>query len=193
MIKLTIRQQCNRIRKWYERASSKQVIDGLNWYHDAQLLAVELANKYGVSTLQAATVISLLSPQKQWSTNKLECRMIFNEYFNHVAATQGYFATKRTLDECGLVMGGYFTLGSARLKTYSFADNIAYTDSDEVTIDRHALRVAYDDTTTRIDAVSKLQYLAAREAYRQVALALGIRAYQLQAIVWVTYKAYVNR
>lgn len=193
MNKLTVRQQANRILKWYCRASIEQVNEGMKWYNRAQVLAVELADTYGVSTLQAATVISLLSPQKKWDTNKQESRALFNEWFNGVKPRHGYFATKRTLDECKLAIRGYFTLGNHRIKTYSFADNIAYTDSEEVTIDRHALRVAYDDTTTAIDKVSRLQYLAAREAYRKVALTLGIRAYQLQAIVWVTYKAYVNR
>jgi hypothetical protein len=53
--------------------------------------------------------------------------------------------------------------------------------------------VAYDDTSAAIDKVSKGQYLEARQAYRMVAASLGIKAYQLQAITWVTYKAIVNR
>ena len=70
MKKLTIRQQANRIRKWYDLATPAQIADGLQWYSEAHILAVELSAKYGVSVIQAAQVISVLSPQKQWNTNK---------------------------------------------------------------------------------------------------------------------------
>ena len=190
---LTVRQQCNRILKWYHLATKQQVIEGLTWYNKAHELAVELANKYDVSVLQAAQVISVLSPQKHWEQNKLEASAIFNEHFNGIIPSFGYFATARTIDECNRIMQGEWMLAMSRLKTYSFADNIAYLDSKEVTIDRHALRVAYDDTSAAIDKVSKTQYLAARQAYRMVAASLGIEAYQLQAITWVTYKQFVNR
>lgn len=193
MNKLTVRQQCNRIMKWYLIATKQQVVEGISWYSEAHSLAVQLSSQYGVSVLQAAQIISVLSPQKKWEQNKLEAVAIFNEHFNGITPSFGYFATARTIDECHRIMQGEWMIGSARLKTYSFADNIAYLDSTEVTIDRHALRVAYDDTTAAIDKVSKTQYLEARQAYRMVAASLGIKAYQLQAITWVTYKFIVNR
>lgn len=193
MNKLTVRQQCNRIVKWYHLATKQQVIEGLSWYNEAHALAVELSSEHGVSVLQAAQIISVLSPQKKWEQNKREARAIFNEHFNGIIPAFGYFAAARTIDECHRIMQGEWLLSMSRLKTYSFADNIAYLDSTEVTIDRHALRVAYDDTSTAIDKVSKTQYLEARQAYRMVAASLGIKAYQLQAITWVTYKQFVNR
>lgn len=191
---LTIRQQCNRITKWYNAATKAQVIEGMQWYNEAHTLAVELAAKHGVSTLQAAQVISILSPKKKWDMNKREATALFAEYFEGVTPEHGYFATKNTIAECLKIMSGQWVLVMSRIKTYSFADNIAYlNDSKEVTIDRHALRVAYDDTSAKIYKVSKTQYLAARQAYRMVAEKLGIKPYQLQAITWVTYKQAVNR
>ena len=91
-------------------------------------------------------------------------------------------------------MRGDWLIPSKRTKTYSFADNIAYLDnSAEITIDRHALRVCYDDTSAKIDKVGTNAYKYARQAYQQVADSLGIKGYQLQAITWVTYKQFVNR
>lgn len=193
MKNLTIRQQANRIKKWYDLASPAQIADGLTWYNKAHTLTVLLAMRYDVTPWQAAQVIAVLSPQKKWDVNKREASALFNEHFNGITPAFGIFATRRTIDECHAIMRGSWSLPAKRIKTYSFADNIAYIDSDAVTIDRHALRVAYDDTSAAIDKVGIRQYKEAREAYKQVAASLGIKAYQLQAITWVTYKAKVNR
>jgi len=191
---LSVRQQANRILKWYHLATKEQVIQGLHWYNDAHALAVDLAHEYDVSVLQAAQVIANLSPQKQWETNKLEASAIFNQHFNGMAPSFGYFASQRVIAECHCIMAGTWLIPSSRIKTYSFADNIAYlSNSPEVTIDRHALRVAYDDTSTKIDKVGINAYKYARQAYRRAAVSIGIEAFQLQAITWVTYKQFVNR
>ena len=194
MKRLTIRQQCNRIAKWHGMASTAQTIAGMQWYNAAHSLAVALATEHGVAVHQAAQIIAVLSPQKTWETNKREAVAMFNDHFNDIAPSFKYFATMATVCECHHIMAGEFVIPRARIKTYSFADNIAYpSTSNEVTIDRHALRVAYDDTTARIGKVTRLQYNDAATAYRRVAASLGIQAYQLQAIVWVTYKDEVNR
>lgn len=193
MKQLSVRQQANRIHKWYDKASKEQVIEGSQWYAAAHSLALTLATNYGVSILQAAQVISVLSPQKSWGTNKTEAVAIFNQHFNIVQPIKGYFATQKTIQECHLIMGGHFLIPSRRTKTYSFADNIAYVDSIEVTIDRHALRVCYDDTSAKINKVGINQYKHARQAYIHVAASIGIKPYQLQAITWVTYKQHVGR
>ena len=190
---LTIRQQANRIRKWYDLATPYQIADGLTWYSAANMLANTLAVQYGVSTMQAAQVIAVLSPQVSWPQNKRSTLAIFNWHFNGELPEHGIYATKKSISECHAIMAGRWALPAKRLKTSSFADNIANIDSDAVTIDRHALRVAYDDTSAAITVVSPKQYREAARAYYMVADGLGIKAYQLQAIVWVTYKAKVNR
>ena len=193
MESLTIRQQANRIKKWYDKASASQLADGLTWYSAANVLANTLAVRYDVTTSQAAQVIAVLSPQVSWAQNKRSAIALFNWHFNGELPEHGIYATKKTISECHAIMAGRWALPAKRLKTFSFADNIANTDSDAVTIDRHALRVAYDDTSASIKVVSPKQYREAARAYYIVAASLGIKAYQLQAIVWVTYKAEVNR
>ena len=154
MKKLTIRQQCNRIAKWHALATSQQVIDGMQWYNAAHTLAAQLSTQYDVSILQAAQVISILSPQKKWEQNKREAVAMFNQQFNGIAPGFNYFASKQVIQECKAILAGTFLIPAGRVKTYSFADNIAYpATSTEVTIDRHALRVAYDDTSAKIDKV----------------------------------------
>ena len=193
MKKLTIRQQANRIRKWYDLATPAQIADGLTWYDAARLLAVKLSAQYGVSVIQAAQVISVLSPQKKWDANKREAIAIFNQHFNGIAPALGYFATRATIAECHNIIAGVFAIPRKRVKTYSFADNIAYSDSIEITVDRHALRVAYDDKSATIDKVGINDYKHARIAYQQIADSLGLKGYQLQAVTWLVYKSVVNR
>lgn len=194
MSKLSVKQQANRVLKWYRAATKQQVIEGMHWYNDAHVLASTLAAKYGISVLQVAQVISVLSPQKKWEQNKKETVALIHWHFTGDAPQFGLFATASTIAECHDILRGDFLIPARRTKTYSFADNIAYLgNSTEITIDRHALRVCYDDVTTKIDKVGVNDYKFARQAYQQVADSLGIKAYQLQAITWVTYKQFVNR
>lgn len=193
MKKLTVRQQVNRIEKYLSAATPSEFKKGLAWYSDARALCVELSHRYHVTLQQVAQVISVLSPQKKWETNKLEVRALFAEHFDGVTATVNYFATKKQLKECRDIIKGTFAIPSKRIKTFSFADNIASKGSVEVTIDRHALRVAYDDKSAKIDKVSPVQYREAREAYNIVADRHGLKGYEVQAITWVVYKRIVNR
>ena len=194
MAVLSVRQQANRIRKWYNKATPAQTIDGMRWYNEAHSLAAELAARHGVSIIQAAQVISVLSPKKKWESNRREAVAIFCEHFTGEKPALGYFATKATIAECHSIIAGEFLIPIKRVKTYSFADNIAYPNtSREITIDRHALRVAYDDITPAIDKVGINAYKYARQAYQQVADSLGIKGYQLQAVCWIVYKNEVNR
>tara|TARA_R110000772_G_scaffold46677_1_gene106394 strand:+ start:1821 stop:2351 length:531 start_codon:yes stop_codon:yes gene_type:complete len=175
-------------------ATPQQIIQGMQWYNEAHTLAVKLAAQHGVTVIQAAQVISILSPQKKWDMNKREAVAIFNEHFKGIQYGYGYYATVRTLREVHAIMEGDYLIPIKRTKTYSFADNIAYLEeSTEITVDRHALRVCYDDTSARINKVGINDYKYAREAYQLVADSLGIKGYQLQAITWVTYKQFVNR
>ncbi len=191
--KLSVRQQVNRINKWMKLATNLDIVGGLGWYSEAQKLCSELSIQYNVSLIQVAQVVSALSPQKKWDTNKLETIALFNEVFNGVKPSFLYFATKRQLEECKQIILGNFLIPAKRIKTFSFADNIANVDSSEVTIDMHALRVAYDDQTANIKKVTPVQYRLAREAYNIVAKQHGLKPYQVQAITWVTYKRAVNR
>jgi len=191
--KLTNRQQVNRINKWLNLATKQDIAQGLSWYSDAQKLCVELATKYDVSLSQVAQVTSVLSPQKKWDTNKLEVKALFLQIFEGIKPSFSYFATKKQLEECKQIILGNFSIHAKRIKTFSFADNIANVDSVEVTVDRHALRVAYDDKTAKLDKVSLTQYKAAREAYNTVAIQHGLKPYQVQAITWCAYKRVVNR
>lgn len=193
MKKLTVRQQVNRIEKYITAATPSEYKQGLVWYSDARALCVELSHRYHVTLQQVAQVISVLSPQKKWETNKLEVRALFAEHFDGVDSSVNYFATKKQLQECRDIIKGAFAIPSKRIKTFSFADNIANKDSIEVTIDRHALRVAYDDKSAKIDKVSPVQYREAREAYNIVADRYGLKGYEVQAITWVVYKRIVNR
>ena len=83
MKKLTIRQQSNRIQKYLDLATASEIKQGLQWYSEARQLCQKLSSEYKVTLSQVAQVISVLSPQKKWNTNKLETIALFNEVFNN--------------------------------------------------------------------------------------------------------------
>ena len=79
-------------------------------------------------------------------------------------------------------------------KIKSFFRNIM-GDETEITIDGHARNIYYNDKqglTTPNTHIGKLEYANIQKAYQRASKKLGIKAYELQAITWVTWKRIHN-
>ena len=181
-LKLSIRQQSNRIEKWLSKATEADIIDGLQWYSNANKWASSLGD---VATV--AQITSILSAQCDWNGNK-------KNVINFLAGeTQSIFANGRQLAECADALNGW-TIPMQRSKTFRFAATIADpTRSDIVVIDRHAIKIAFDQTDSTEICITDKRYRDAEQAYQAVAQKYGLLGHQLQAIVWITYKRIVNR
>lgn len=187
---LSIKQQTNRILKLYERATGPEESAGLVWYKEAQNFAIDVANEYDLTIRQVSQLISLLSPQKKWEQNKADVISFLD------GSTSSIFSTKKTLSECEAVVDSNFEIPQSRLKTYAFAKCIEYAHDekhDPVVIDRHAIKIAYGQQSAKPIIITEKRYRDASEAYVLASKKLGIRAHELQAITWVTYKRIVNR
>ena len=190
MKRLGIKAQANRIQKILDEATYGERQEGVRWYEDAHDFASEVASEYGLTVAQVSQLISLLSPQKKWEQNKADVVKFLN------GDTAGIFSTKRTLDECEAVVEDGFTIPESRLKTHAFAKCIeeAYdVESEPVVIDRHAIKIAYGQMDAKPIIITDRRYKDAAEAYRRVAEKNGMKAHEVQAVTWVTYKRIVNR
>jgi hypothetical protein len=187
---LTIRQQANRIKKILSKALDSEIAEGRSWYKDAHNFALSVTKEYDVTLKQACQLISLLSPQKKWEQNKADV-LLFLE-----GETDGIFSTKKTLQECADVIDNGFEIPERRMKTFAFAkciEEALNNESDPVVIDRHAIKIAFGQMSAKAIIITDKRYKDAREAYIQVANETGIKAHEIQAITWVTYKRIVNR
>lgn len=118
-----------------KQATSEQINDGVVWYQKAHEFCKELSKEFGVEFEKVCGVVSALSPQKRWNSNK----RIAREYFQG----KKNIHTKVQVSKCDWIMRGdniEKCLGG--LKTVNFYYNILNPkDGNWFTIDRWILNI----------------------------------------------------
>ena len=182
--KLTLRQQVNRVEKWFVKATEEDILQGRCWYENANAWASSFE---GVSTEEVAHITAILSAQCDWETNKKNVSRFLSGDMGSI------FATKKQLRECADVLDGW-RIPPKRRKTHAFANTIVNPQTQElVVIDRHAIKVAYDQVKSDPIIVTDKRYRDAEKAYLIVADRCDFLGNQIQAITWLTYKRVVGR
>lgn len=181
----------NSILRFYDQSTNAERINGMNWYKEANELAQELATKTGYSVMNICGVISALSPQTSWELNKVYLVRFMKEGMKAKANTTDNkrkalaCLSAKTSDEIATILNGN--------KTVNFFLNIAFPDVDSIaTIDRHAVAICIQrpDNTSALDAVQMTdnQYKFIEDCYTLASNKVGIKALELQAVTWITYR-----
>lgn len=168
-------------------ATPEQIAEGCLWYTTAHTFAVELATKFDLSLIQAAGVISALSPQKRWDENQRIARSFCESGKSYHTACQTEKAraclTVNSKTRIAEILGG--------LKTRSFFHNIVSPNgSHKVTIDRWAIRACGWDKLT----LTPKQYRYLSDCYRDATVKFNTlrgSCYlpcDIQAIAWVVLR-----
>lgn len=177
----TRRRYIRNIIKVYEQATEDQKARGRNWYPTAH----ELADFLSEGNVQmGAGVIAALSANKAWDLNQKLARKAFaGEVAGH---------TRDNLAKVTKIMAGVdpAEVLPMDMKTGNFYRSILDpTDTEAVTIDRHAHDVAvgapWGDRDRGLS--SKGRYAVLSLAYRNAAAKLGILPSELQATTWVVW------
>tara|TARA_R110000868_G_scaffold392714_2_gene663500 strand:- start:703 stop:1329 length:627 start_codon:yes stop_codon:yes gene_type:complete len=161
-----------------------------NWYYTANELAISLATKYNVTTLQASGVIAALSPLKSWDENK---RIAEGYLKNGEASHTGAMITKADdiVGYNGTMTEEFILVTLNGNKIQNFFLNIAFPGvALGVTIDRHAVSVAVGEVLpdSMLRSITDKQYAFFEDAYRIAANKVGILPHEIQAVVWVKWR-----
>ena len=168
----------------------------MRWYKKAKRDCSDLAADTGVTLRHAVGVVAAASPNLNWNKNILTAKQVIEgcqKGIDHkdLANCMAYKANR---------LKGYKVMGEANLskailkvlngpKISAFFDNIMGGDS--VTIDGHARNIAYGERIQLKSDKANIgakEYRALAQAYREVAYMLNIKACDLQAITWVTWR-----
>ena len=180
------------------RASEQWQLDGHSWYARAHNFAAMLASECGKSLEITSAVISAVSPGISWYQNQLVARQLcqasvgnFSRYLAPGLTFRG--AYRSNANKAWKILQGTdpYKLMSPKTgpKTFAFWHNILDpSQSDHVTIDRHAYCIALGEKTTRQYAIKASAYALVSELYKTVAQQLGIIPNQLQATVWLSHR-----
>jgi hypothetical protein len=173
----------------FTACSDSDISDGMHWYDAARGLANELDP---ANPSRAAGIIAAMSPMTSWPLNVRRAREVY--------ATGTTVGLKRNVAKAERIYNGEAPLDVlSGQKVRSFFQNIM-GDPHGVTVDRHAIDVAYGKVQTdseRANAVKVTKardgYGLIRDAYIHAANCLSGEGFtmtgaQLQAIVWVYWR-----
>lgn len=184
------RTQRRRILAAWQSATHEERIQGKEWYPTVYEWCAENARSLDVPTVNLAGAFAWMSPGVD--TNK--CYSMTLDLAS--AWERGIYDTPLKIH----AYGGYFEamaldcldgyLDSLRItpdvksyKVRSFFANII-GDDEKVTVDRWAARIAGCEK----DLLSGGAYIQVADNYRKVAEKLGMPAYELQAVTWITMR-----
>lgn len=184
----------------YKLATPNEIAEGIYWYLNANKDCQEIADKFNIPKHIVCGVLSSLSPNNKYERNVQNAHDLIEAFMNGQDMDSVKVSTYHTMKQKAWSilqqMPSYeetlTILNGQKIK--SFFRNIM-GDESEITIDGHARNIYYNDRqglTTPNTHVGKLEYAKIQKAYQRASKKLGIKAYELQAITWVTWKRIHN-
>ena len=190
------------LRYWFNQASEEQMTEGLRWYKDANDYVEHLHQELDCffPRVQIAGVISALSPRNKWERNKIDAENVLLAVKNSPNKTVSELMERvkvctfnaNKIKAFNIAKGNYSIIEKSP-KTYAFSRNVGLLDSDYVTIDSWHIRACNTKSHEPVKAktqVSPKQYDEISEITKEIAEEMGLKAYEFQAVVWVTIRDY---
>ena len=180
----------------YKLANASEIKHGLTWYVNANTDCMRIANTLELPLHIVIGVVSALSPNNKWERNIVNAEDLCNAFINGQDMDSIKVSTYHKMKEKAWIilqsMPSYdetINILNGK-KIVSFFRNISGDETD-ITIDGHARNIYYNDRqglTTPNTNIKKNEYLDIQKAYLRASKKLGVKAYELQAITWVTWR-----
>ena len=191
--KTTDRKIYNSLVRWLDYATDEQVNSGMSWYGEAQTFTQSLAKKYDICPYIVAGVVSALSPNNKWPRNKIDAEAIISAYTGgddaYGVKVCTYNANKRRAIK---ILAGETTICSKSPKTNAFANNVGLLSDSHVTVDKWHIRACLVSPShgkrKTIESVTPKHYHRIESITAKIARERNLKAYQVQAIIWVTIR-----
>lgn len=173
----------NILALWHQ-TTPEQRREGEQWYAVANDLARELSPD---DPRIAAGVIAATSPMTNWDRNVYLARLAFEQ--GHASRTIGAH-----IRNANKIMAGEDPLNvfhpKRAPKVRAFYKIIAGLSTEDVVIDRHAMRIAIGEWLDDVELARRYRgwYDRFVTEYKIAAAEIGIPAYKLQAATWVAYR-----
>ena len=181
-----------KLKDWYTSVSSGNIRKGMMWYKEAQDFCKYLNEKYGIDLYVCAAVVSCLSPNNKWLRNKIDAEAVIVAFINGISPENIKVCTYNTNKlKAFRVLNGELIAESSP-KTHAFAMNVGRLSAEHITIDKWHIRACLcgvdEGPVDCVESVTVKQYRRIEQLTSMVAEELGLKGYELQAIIWVTIK-----
>ena len=157
-----------------------------------------IANEFKLDSYKVAAVLSILSPNNKWERNKQDALAMIKA-----------FVEGRTIDSFKVctynpnkvkawgVLNGDTALVAKSPKTHAFSMNIGRLSEKHVTVDKWHVRASLckpkDGIVDTVETLTATQYRRVEAITARIAEEHKLKAYEAQAIIWVTIKDAWNR
>ena len=173
---------------FFNVATKQDIKSGLNWYKDANSKAVEISKKYGIDVYKVAQVISALSPRNKWAQNIKDADKVCQAFTIGLSPNDIKVCTFHTNKfKAFNILNNNVTITDKSLKTFNFVNNIAYLNNDFLTVDIWHLRACFNDKISiKSASIGRIAYEQIKRLTIKKANKLGIKGFELQAIIWLS-------
>jgi hypothetical protein len=179
------------VTREFRAATDEHRAQGMRWYAEAHAEAVAMSEATGLPVESTAAIIAVLSPMLSWARNVTVARTVCAQGEATGVLKANLAKAQRILagEPAEAVVGGQ--------KVTAFYRNILSAGQDEnVTVDRHAIDVAYGIRHAEAERPQpgKAAYAALSEAYTRAARILSrevgehVTPAQIQAVTWVSWR-----
>ena len=191
------------------KAKPADVAHGIAWYAEAYEQCRIIADRHDLPIYIVAGVVAALSPNNRWSTNVTNADDLISAWHNDDTPDKVSVCTYNAMklkawsilrempdryeENDTLIVDEVKTILNGK-KIVCFYENIM--GDDTCTIDGHARNIAYNERVNLTDnktSIGVKEYANLQDAYRIAASRCRVngrrlKAYELQAITWVTWR-----
>jgi hypothetical protein len=198
MRKLT-KYKLNKVSKnldlFFNLATNKEIKEGKQWYKVANKFCIDAASEYNTTPFIVASVVSALSPRNKWSQNLKDTLKVFKAIKEGKEPEQIKVCTfHKNKFKAFNIAKGLQEINEDSRKTYNFVNNIAHLSNAHLTVDIWHLRACLKEFKSIGNAnIGQLAYNQIKGLTIKKAQKLGLKGYELQAILWLSVQTNINK
>lgn len=182
----------------FNQATDQEKGNGCYWYRGALLDCQGMADEYELPLHIVVGVVAALSPTNKWERNLVDARNMIDSFVNGGYVEDCAPCTYKTMrDKAWSIL----TRMEDREVTALVLNGPKITDfyhcilgEGTCVIDGHAWCIANNDRRTmqEVPSIGKAKRIELQQAYLEAAQAHNLKAYEMQAITWLTWKRIHN-
>jgi len=179
---------------FFNLATNKEIASGKDWYKVANKFCIDNATKYKTSPLIVASIVSALSPRNKWKQNLKDTIKVLQAVRDGKQPEEIKVSTfHKNKYKAFNIAAGLRVITEDSRKTFNFVRNIAHLDPQALTVDIWHLRACLKQFKSIGSAsIGRLAYEQLKSLTIKKAQKLGLKGYELQAIIWLSIQNNIN-
>jgi len=180
---------------FFNLATNKEIKEGKDWYKVANKFCIDTANKFNTNPFLVASVVSALSPRNKWNQNLKDTLKVLQAVKDNKQPEEIKVCTfHKNKFKAFNIAKGLQEINKDSPKTYNFVNNIAYLSNKHIAVDIWHIRGCLREfKSIGSSQIGKVAYNQIKGLTIKKANKLGLKGYELQAIIWLSVQTNINK